>query len=102
MYRQGDVVLVPTETKPPRTVRLTESLVLAKGEETGHQHILAGKLASWRPFDGAAALFVEALEEATLVHEEHTPLAIQPGVYEVRRQRIYEPQSPAESRWVKD
>ena len=36
-----------------------------------------------------------------LTHDEHAPLAIPPGVYEVRRQRIYEPQSPAESRWVK-
>jgi hypothetical protein len=47
--------------------------------------------------------FVAVREKpAMLTHDEHAPLAIPPGVYEVRRQRIYEPQSPAESRWVKD
>jgi hypothetical protein len=36
---------------------------------------------------------------AMLTHEEHAPLAIAPGVYEVRRQRVY---SPVEIRWVMD
>ena len=35
-----------------------------------------------------------------LVHEEHDSLPLQPGVYEVRRQREYVPQRRA--RWVAD
>jgi hypothetical protein len=37
--------------------------------------------------------------EATLVHEEHLPLVLFEGVYEVRRQREYRPER---SSWVAD
>ena len=35
----------------------------------------------------------------TLRHEEHDPLPLEAGVYEVRRQREYRPQTPV---WVRD
>ena len=45
-------------------------------------------------------LQVEGEEPVVLVHEEHDPLRLSPGVYEVRRQREYVPQRRA--RWVAD
>ena len=45
-------------------------------------------------------LQVEVGEPVLLVHEEHDPLPVLPGVYEVRRQREYVPQR--RSRWVSD
>ena len=43
---------------------------------------------------------VEGDEPVLLVHEEHDPLPVLPGVYEVRRQREYAPRG--RSSWVSD
>ena len=81
--------------------------LLAEGEATGHAHVVVGnelRLAEWvRPRRGTSAqrrtyLVVEG--EATLVHEEHLPLVVAEGVYEVRRQREY--RRPDRSSWVAD
>jgi hypothetical protein len=49
---------------------------------------------------GAAdVLVVNPGSEAELVHEEHVPIALPAGTYEVRRQREYRPQR---SVWVAD
>jgi hypothetical protein len=98
MYRHGDLILIPSDQEPPATARPTRSLVLAEGEETGHKHVLTGDVIGWSNWSRIAV----REKPAMLTHEEHAPLAIPPGAYEVRRQRIYEPQSPVESRWVKD
>ena len=45
-------------------------------------------------------LLVEGENPVLLVHEEHNPLPLSPGVYQVRRQREYVPQRRA--RWVAD
>lgn len=102
MYRHGDLILIPSDKVPPTTAQPTQGFVLADGEETGHKHVLTGDVIGWS-IRSRAPTFVAVREKpAMLKHDEHAPLAIPPGVYEVRRQRIYEPQSPAESRWVKD
>jgi hypothetical protein len=102
MYRHGDLILIPSDQEPPATARPTRSLVLAEGEETGHKHVLTGDVIGWSNWSRAPTFVAVREKPAMLTHEEHAPLAIPPGVYEVRRQRIYEPQSPTESRWVKD
>jgi hypothetical protein len=99
MYRHGDLILIPREKEPLATAELVKSFVLAEGEETGHRHVLTGDLSVW-PIVRNGPTFVAVLEKpAMLTHEEHAPVAVPPGVYEVRRQRVY---SPAEVRWVMD
>ncbi len=44
-------------------------------------------------------LLVEGNTRAVLAHEEHDPLLVAPGVYEVRRQREYRPKQLA--RWAR-
>ena len=108
LLRQGDVLLVPVDGVP-EDGSTTESRgshhVLAEGEATGHAHVVAGRsrLVEWRrPRRYAAPLtrrFLVVEQPALLSHEEHLPIDLDPGVYEVRRQREYRPHR---SVWVGD
>jgi hypothetical protein len=111
LLRQGDVLLVPVVSIPDEdgavvSARTARRHVLAEGEATGHAHVLVGqgvRLAEWERRRRWAAperrryLVVEG--SASLVHEEHLPLVVPAGVYEVRRQREYRPRR---STWVAD
>jgi hypothetical protein len=66
--------------------------VLAEGEATGHAHRV-------RPSRGAKAhllelgdrLFLRVLNgDATVVHEEHRPITLPPGEYEVGRVHVFD------------
>jgi hypothetical protein len=92
MYRQGDVLIVPT-TEPVRgqeVAREDGRLILAHGEATGHAHaILSRRAVMFRPDDmpaGGGLLSVSA-GGADLVHEEHATIKIPEGTYRVVRQR---------------
>jgi hypothetical protein len=100
MVRQGDVLLVPVREIPKgarRLDRVDGRLVLAEGEVSGHAHAIQDDHADlYLVREGDVAemrrrfLRVEA-EVATLVHEEHAPITLPPGDYEVRRQREWVP-----------
>ncbi len=94
--RQGDVFLERVDGLP-EGAKPVKGLVLAEGEATGHAHRVTGGRA--RLFDSAGKRFLRVSGTATLAHEEHAPLALARGVYEVRRQREY---SPSEIRQVAD
>ena len=94
--RQGDVLLVPVEMKRGvhrGSVYRHTTVVLAHGEATGHAHRIVDapvQLRIVRPI-GRRLLFVHGDEPVTLQHDEHDPLQVPPGVWEVRRQREYVP-----------
>jgi hypothetical protein len=117
LIRQGDVLLVPVDpelangeaVQRRRDVpRVGGRLVLVEGETTGHAHAILDtharlevqEFGEHRPvwinrgvWSGSRiVLFVEDVP-ATLEHEEHDPLLVAPGSYEVRRQREYAPAS---------
>jgi hypothetical protein len=72
----------------PTSARKVKDNVIAKGETTGHSHRVIGA----KVFrSNNLQLLVEVPESATLVHEEHAPIQIDKGVYEVIRQREYNP-----------
>ena len=104
LVRQGDLLLVPVAGLPERAARVGSGrLVLAEGEATGHAHVVDNVRASLHrhPWSrGERYLDVVGDEPVFLVHEEHDRLALAPGVYEVRRQREYEPRG--RSRRVSD
>jgi len=85
MQRQGDLLLIPTERLPVDVVTLKTTVVQA-GE---HSHRLQGGTLHQDP---RGQLFVRVDREVNLVHEEHAPLALKPGLYRVQRQREYRPQ----------
>lgn len=91
--RQGDVFLELIEDESSvevgeRLKRDKGRVVLAYGEVTGHAHAIEGGSAIL--FRGKAAndeRFLRVLRPVSLRHEEHSPIALTPGLYRVRRQR---------------
>jgi hypothetical protein len=105
LLRQGDVLLLPVKGLPegalPRR-RREGRLVLMRGEATGHAHAIEETGCELLSGPGSERLFLRVLSEGGVVvrHEEHDPIAVASGVWEVRRQREYEPRRAF--RWVAD
>lgn len=110
--RQGDVAIFRINALPigSLTKRQREKgrVVLAHGEVTGHAHAIADKKVvqyeAANPAEAAnklladvgltveltehnAPTFLAVEEAATVEHEEHAPIALDPGAYVVIRQR---------------
>jgi len=108
MFRQGDVLLVPISDRllPEAVVPVARDargrLVLALGEATGHAHAVgaldADLLADAAELDRR---FLRIVTGAMLAHEEHDPIPLGPGLYQVVRQREYVLGGPR-SRTVED
>jgi hypothetical protein len=96
MYRQGDVLLVPTDpaelpTDPAREHRDEHGrLVLAHGELTGHAHVVTAPAAELLGDpDEVERRFLVLAAEALVTHEEHASIPLPAGTYQVVRQREY-------------
>ena len=95
LYRQGDVLLKPSE-KIPEGAKPSEDRILVRGETTGHAHRAHGQqLQVFRTPDNR--MYLEG--KGQLIHEEHKTIEIPEGTYEVVRQEEY---SPVENRQVAD
>lgn len=91
-YRQGDVLLKAVDAIPEDAVaQQTQNgvIVLAFGEATGHAHVVDSALATM--YKLGQKDYIKARAGACLRHEEHSALSLEPGSYEVIRQREYEP-----------
>lgn len=99
-YRQGDVLLQKVESLPKQAKRQNASdrIILAHGEVTGHAHAISSTQAL--SFTWGDQSFILARNGATVVHEEHAPILLEPGFYEVIRQREYtEPTPDRDAYW---
>jgi hypothetical protein len=84
-YRQGDVFIVPIEAIPAGAAPVERDagrVVLAYGEVTGHAHAILSEDAILSAADDARFLRIVGTG-ATIVHEEHAPVALPPGEYRV-------------------
>ena len=93
-YRQGDVLLCAIGRIPSRTVRVPREenrVVVARGELTGHAHAFAKRARLLREKHGRRSFLVIGAGGAELSHEEHAPILVPAGHYELRRQREYDP-----------
>jgi hypothetical protein len=98
LYRHGDLLVQSVNSLPSEARRL-HHLVLAQGELTGHSHRIAERDAAVL-FESPIGLFLNVTgETATMVHQEHGPIELSKGIYQVWRQREY---TPAEIRTVRD
>jgi hypothetical protein len=82
----------------------TGRLVLAEGEATGHAHVVVGRSRlleqrEARRWGRSLSRRYLVVKSGVLVHEEHRPVELAAGVYELRRQREYRPER---SVWVAD
>lgn len=91
VWRQGDVFIVPIKQLPGGL--RSRRPVLAEGEATGHAHRLADPASAQVYADGDSdRLFLDVIaDSATVVHEEHGPITVPKGAYQIRIQREYHP-----------
>lgn len=97
LYRQGDVLIrsVPSIPKGAKDVTPKDRIVLAYGEVTGHAHAIAlGEAQEFSLADAAGVVrrFLNVVKEAVVRHEEHAPIPLPAGVYEIVQQREYTPE----------
>lgn len=108
LFRQGDVLLELVAAIPAgaKDVTPTDRIVLAYGEVTGHAHAVypeiemkaraSAKVKPTMParmWDAGAERFLQVLTPTALKHEDHAPVALDPGIYRVKRQREYSPET---------
>lgn len=97
--RQGDVYLRKIDKPSADTLlnakpvesKVAGRTILAYGEVTGHHHSLPDtdtRLLTW-----GNLVALEVKESTILEHQEHGPLEVAQGWYEVTIQREYEPDS---------
>lgn len=95
MFRQGDVLLkriespaYPVHPKPARVKPEQGRVILARGEATGHHHSLVADDDTELVKIGERMLLTLA-RGGTLQHQEHAPIELPGGTYEVVPQREY-------------
>ena len=91
MWRHGDVMIAAAEAIPPEA-RRKQSVVLAYGEITGHSHRIETpeKVEVW---EYRGERFLKILAPTRVIHEEHRPISLEPGIYRVWQQREYTPEA---------
>ncbi len=95
MYRQGDILLVPIEDVPPGVKPIEREggrIVLAKGESTGHAHVVIEEDVEFVLSPTGKHILISRVP-FTLRHEEHSRLQMSAGAFEVVRQREYTPRA---------
>lgn len=98
MVRQGDLLFKPVKVETGdydrfnlRRYKHTGKTILVRGEATGHSHrVTDGQATILGPNDAArpgwlSELLLEVEQAATVSHEEHAPVTLLPGLWEVVR-----------------
>lgn len=88
--QQGDVLLRKLDVIPPGEAALLAKLrcVLADGEHTGHQHVVESDDAELIQI--GERMLLKLAKPATVVHPEHKPITLSPGIWEVGRVKEYD------------
>src|SRR5712664_3331510 len=89
MYRQGDILLTLID-QLPEGLTPRPGNVIVEGEATGHIHRLSeGQVLQ----DAQGNLYLEVLAATQVVHQEHHPIHLAPGYYQITRQQEYTPEA---------
>ena len=83
-FQQGDVLIHRINSLPDgikKVGRKVRGFVLAEGETTGHAHVVEEDIEMYEK-DGNFYIRVSG-ETATVTHEEHAPIEIPSGFYEI-------------------
>lgn len=86
-YQQGDCLIKPI-TEIAGDVQVNRN-VLIEGEHTGHAHrVTEGQFEIYMQ---AQKIFLKAITEIGITHEEHKKVVIPPGCYEIDQVREVDP-----------
>lgn len=82
--QQGDVILRKLNSLPEGGKSVSKGrCVLAEGEHTGHAHVVEDDEAELIRI--GERMLLKLGKAATVVHEEHGPITLEPGTWEVWR-----------------
>ncbi len=88
--RQGDLLFVRQDSRPAVALTPRQGNIIVAGEATGHAHRLQAGTILEAP---AGALYLDVPQTTQVVHEEHGPITLAPGLWLVIRQREYHPEA---------
>jgi hypothetical protein len=91
LWRQGDV-LIETTPEIPAGAHQLHTAVLVYGEATGHAHRVESPERA-EVWEVNGQLYLKVTDATRLIHDEHLPIALAPGLYHVWQQREYTPQA---------
>lgn len=88
-FQQGDVIGRKLDKMPEGTIGSVtkKHLVLAHGE-SGHSHVLEDDEAELIQI--GERMLLKLTKAATVVHEEHKPIRLSPGIWEIGRVKEYD------------
>lgn len=97
VFRQGDVLIRQRKAERPESAtpiaRDGAAVILAYGEVTGHSHqILERDVTFWLPEGLSGVRILDVPTGATVRHDEHDPIELPAGTYDVFIQTEYSPQ----------
>ncbi len=93
LYRQGDVLIRRIDSLPKqKTVKRANGQIL-EGEATNHIHRLEDVTKAEVLEVGNGLYLRIGPEGARIIHEEHSPITLPPGNFEIVRQREYSPEA---------
>jgi len=98
-FRQGDVYLCKTDTSDKKGYTKIKpennNIILAYGEVTGHHHSISllenSNVELFKNINGDMLLEIQDVN-ATLTHQEHSAIILEPGIYECYIQEEYDPE----------
>ena len=104
LYRQGDLLFRRLKRKPWDAGKLKKGKIILEGEATGHAHKLDddsdAELYDWlevRSFSDIGPRRIKSnrchlriVSRSKIVHDEHAPVELDPGWYEIVRQREFD------------
>ena len=81
---QGDIVVTRVDSIPEKAKK-REGKVLVYGESTGHLH----QIKDGEVYEIGNRLFFNTSFPTEIIHDEHNPIPVEKGSYEILRQREY-------------
>ncbi len=91
LFRQGDVLIRRIKSLPAQKAQTRTTGILAYGEVTGHAHRIEDTTKA-EVLEIDNGLYLRVGEEGVrIVHEEHAPIVLPPGNFEIEIQREYTP-----------
>lgn len=91
-YRHGDVILKPVNKAEGKEISRGLEFTAALGEATGHHHTFyaspGAEIVAYQGFNEER--YAEIVGEVVLKHQEHGPIKVKPGSYEIIIKREYD------------